>query len=616
MNENMNNSQDKDFSQSKFEIISSLANQLIYEYDVKTGNIHWNGAIQKITGFTSEEFQKVNIDIWTSLLHPKDAPVVASNLEKAMQEKREFYSIYRFKHKEGHYFYVRDRGIFIYNEEDQPEKMLGIMEDINEQKLTEDALMLSERKLSLFYSITNEGMLYLNANNYKIIETNKRLLEMFLYSKEEIVELTIFHLFPKEYCQRIQNWLTTHENQNLNISAIKKNGKIFPVIIKSLKENFQESSLIFLTILDVTIYQEAEFLKQAYEEISIKNKEIESKKSELEETLSTLRRAQKQLIFSEKMVALGQLISGVAHEINNPIGSIKASSEIIKENFIQWIEEHKNISKLLTELKEEELQNYFNWILENISTTEFIYGKRVYEIKAQISDYLNEIQAVQQEYLLENLVENLCTKKLDSVKFLFTNEKWVELWEFTFFLVGIARNLYIIENSVNRVSKIVFALKNFSRIKQDEVKSLTNIIKSIELVLTIYESSLKKGVEVIKEYEDIPDILCYADTIHQIWTNLIFNSLQAMNFRGTLKIRVRNLEDCISVSISDTGHGIPKEIQNKIFEPFFTTKKLGEGSGLGLSIVKTIVEQHEGKIEFSSSEGNTTFTVYLPKFFS
>ncbi|MCX8000443.1 MAG: ATP-binding protein, partial [Leptospiraceae bacterium] len=330
----------------------------------------------------------------------------------------------------------------------------------------------------------------------------------------------------------------------------------------------------------------------------------------------TLRRAQKQLIFSEKMVALGQLISGVAHEINNPIGSIKASSEIIKENFIQWIEEHKNISKLLTELKEEELQSYFNWILENISTTEFLYGKRVHEIKAQISDYLNEIQAVQQEYLLENLVENLCTKKLDSVKFLFTNEKWLELWEFAFFLVGIARNLYIIENSVNRVSKIVFALKNFSRIKQDEVKSPTNIIKSIELVLTIYESSLKKGVEVIKEYEEIPEIFCYADTIHQIWTNLIFNSLQAMNFRGTLKIRVKNLEDCISVSISDTGHGIPKAIQNKIFEPFFTTKKLGEGSGLGLSIVKTIVEQHEGKIEFSSSEGNTTFTVYLPKIFS
>ena len=135
----------------------------------------------------------------------------------------------------------------------------------------------------------------------------------------------------------------------------------------------------------------------------------------------------------------------------------------------------------------------------------------------------------------------------------------------------------------------------------------------METVLTLYHNLLKQGVEVIRKYDELPVIEGYPDDLNQIWTNLIHNSIQAMDLKGTLTITTRNEGEYISVSIADTGCGIEPDIRDKIFEPFFTTKKQGEGSGLGLDIVKRIVEKHNGIITFTSELGQgTEFIVKLP----
>ena len=132
-------------------------------------------------------------------------------------------------------------------------------------------------------------------------------------------------------------------------------------------------------------------------------------------------------------------------------------------------------------------------------------------------------------------------------------------------------------------------------------------------MLTLYYNQLKQGIEVIKNYpEDLPKIPCYPDELNQVWTNLIHNAIQAMESKGTLTIDVKQQQENILVSIIDSGKGIPAEILPKIFQPFFTTKPAGEGSGLGLDIVKKIVDKHRGTISFQSVPGNTTFTVQLP----
>jgi signal transduction histidine kinase len=97
-----------------------------------------------------------------------------------------------------------------------------------------------------------------------------------------------------------------------------------------------------------------------------------------------------------------------------------------------------------------------------------------------------------------------------------------------------------------------------------------------------------------------------------VWTNLIHNALQAMDNKGTLTIEIQQQDNQAKISITDSGKGIPPEIQAKIFQPFFTTKPAGEGSGLGLDIVKKIIDKHQGQINVASIPGQTTFTILLP----
>ena len=179
-------------------------------------------------------------------------------------------------------------------------------------------------------------------------------------------------------------------------------------------------------------------------------------------------------------------------------------------------------------------------------------------------------------------------------------------------LSGLQRSTTNIEFAAARASKVVFALKNFSRIGYADEQILTNIIEGIETVLTLYNNQIKQGVEIVKSYEEIPEILCYPDELNQVWTNILHNAIYAMDLKGQLVIKVYKEKEFVVVSITDSGKGIlPSEIE-KIFNPFFTTKPIGEGSGIGLDIAKRIIDKHNGKILVESKPGKTTFRVFLP----
>ena len=132
-------------------------------------------------------------------------------------------------------------------------------------------------------------------------------------------------------------------------------------------------------------------------------------------------------------------------------------------------------------------------------------------------------------------------------------------------------------------------------------------------MLTIYQNQIKSGIDLVRAYGDVPAVRCLPDELNQVWTNLVHNALQAMDHRGTLTIGLRRDGDDVRVSVTDTGCGIPDAIRARIFDPFFTTKPAGEGTGLGLDIVRKIVEKHAGRIDVDSEVGRgSTFTVILP----
>jgi signal transduction histidine kinase len=183
--------------------------------------------------------------------------------------------------------------------------------------------------------------------------------------------------------------------------------------------------------------------------------------------------------------------------------------------------------------------------------------------------------------------------------------------EIAYKLSEIQRGTQIINTAADRASKVVFALKTYARYDSSEAMVESNITEGIETVLTLYQNNLKHGVEVCRNFPKIPPILCYVDQLNQVWTNLIHNALQAMDNQGTLTLDIVQEGNYIKVSVTDSGKGIPPEVMPKIFAPIFTTKP-GEGSGLGLDIVRKIIDKHRGKIEVASVPGKTTFTVALP----
>jgi signal transduction histidine kinase len=159
-------------------------------------------------------------------------------------------------------------------------------------------------------------------------------------------------------------------------------------------------------------------------------------------------------------------------------------------------------------------------------------------------------------------------------------------------------------------------LKGYSHLDQAKV-SATDLHEGIENTLVILHSELKYGINVIRDYAELPAVPVYVDELNQVWTNLIHNAVQALGGKGEILIETRVADDktegaLVSITVQDNGPGIPPDVMPRIFEPFFTTKPKGEGTGLGLGIVKQIVDKHGGKIDVTSKPGCTRFTVRLP----
>ncbi|RJQ52155.1 MAG: HAMP domain-containing protein [Nitrospiraceae bacterium] len=174
--------------------------------------------------------------------------------------------------------------------------------------------------------------------------------------------------------------------------------------------------------------------------------------------------------------------------------------------------------------------------------------------------------------------------------------------------------IFAVNDGLQKIENIVKQLLDFSRMTITEKTNvnLNDLINRL-LVLFNYPAS-KKDVKIVNYLsEDIPELLLDENKMSQVFTNIIINALQAMDGGGTLTIKTEQVDRFCVVSIEDTGTGIPADVMPNIFDPFFTTKRTGEGTGLGLSVSKGIVEKHGGLIEVESQEGaGTIFRIKLP----
>lgn len=337
--------------------------------------------------------------------------------------------------------------------------------------------------------------------------------------------------------------------------------------------------------------------------------QVAERTQELSQTLNHLKATQEELIQSEKMAALGQLIAGIAHEVNTPLGAIRSSAGNISKFLDQTLEQ---LPTLFQSLSPEHSASFLALLQRSLQQNSTFSTKEERQFKRVLRSQLEASEIDNADTIADRLVVMGIYNEIEFFVPLLKRPDSCKILETAYKLSELKRGTSTINTATDRASKVVFALKTYARYDQSGEMKRANLTEAIETVLTLYQNQLKQGIEVIKIYTQIPPVLCYPDELNQVWTNLVHNALQAMDYRGTLTIKVTQEDQQVKMSITDTGKGIPKAIKSKIFEPFFTTKASGEGSGLGLNIVKKIIQKHNGHISVESQPGQTTFNVFLP----
>jgi signal transduction histidine kinase len=256
-------------------------------------------------------------------------------------------------------------------------------------------------------------------------------------------------------------------------------------------------------------------------EVQRRTADLKKKNQELGDALEKLRRAQSQLVRSEKMASIGQLVAGIAHEINNPVNAI-------------------------------------------VNTV------------APLAEHLDDVPGVAADEIREMIA--------------------------------------VIQRGARRTKDIVQALHNYSRTDEERIVEF-DLNRGLDDSLELLRHQLKNSIQVERKYGEVGRIRGHAGQLNQVFMNLLTNAAQAL--AGTSGARIEVVTERrgghVVIQVADNGPGIPEEILPRIFDPFFTTKEVGQGSGLGLSIVHGIVERHGGTIEVDSRlDAGTTFTVTLP----
>jgi signal transduction histidine kinase len=285
------------------------------------------------------------------------------------------------------------------------------------------------------------------------------------------------------------------------------------------------------------------------DKVRVRTEQLRAANEELEAAYRDLQRTQMQLVQREKMASVGQLVAGVAHELNNPIG----------------------------------------FVFSNVTTLE---------------DFVRRLRTMLDAYRARG-------EALPEAERAGLAARWDEL-KVDYALRYLDSMTQGIREGAERARKIVRDLRVFAR-GQDDMWQPVDLREELESSLTLLNHLLKDRVTVVRKFGDLPSVRCVRSQIDQVFLNLLANAAQAIPGEGTITIETRVENGSAVVQITDSGSGIAPGILDKVFDPFFTTKPVGEGTGLGLSISYELVKKHGGQITAASPPGEgASFTVRLP----
>lgn len=327
--------------------------------------------------------------------------------------------------------------------------------------------------------------------------------------------------------------------------------------INTYRKEKEESQIRAITIAkenERLIREQNIVLEHRVEE---RTSELQEANQVLQQTLTNLKETQAQLVESEKMASLGQLTAGVAHEINNPINFVTSNVGPLK----------RDVAMLWDALAE----------AERIGLSEMSLEEKQQVLEAYKEEMDLEYLKVEIEFLLKGMHEG-----------------------------------------ASRTAEIVKSMRIFSRVDEDVLK-YADINEGLQSTLVILNTVIRGALKVETSWGELPEVECYPGKLNQVFLNLITNGVYAINEKygnesgGLLLISTKVEGENAHITIADNGIGMSKDVLERIFEPFFTTKEVGEGTGLGMSIVYNTIKKHNGEVLIDSEEGRgTTFVLIIP----
>lgn len=579
-----------------------------------------NESVFTVTGYSLEEIIGKTPKIFQSPRTDKEA---IARINKAIEKKIPIWEEILNISKDGKEYWISINIVPLFNEEGEHTGFMAVETDTTERKSLE---LQREKTIQLLEESKNEIAKINSELEQKVEERTKTIKSLALFPQQNPNPVLEFDLQKK--CISYHNQAATDqladylnlpfekllEACNLNRFTFERltdsnetsiNGYTYEVKLFDLNED----NILRVYLHDITERKKNENqLAVLINQLQQTESDLKTKTQALQTSLEELKRTQTDLLNKERLSTLGVLIAGIAHEINTPLGAIKASGENLKALFSNGLIEL--IPRISPEDLEISMKLFNSASFINRSTSE--ERKLVQELTASIAELGMEPRMAQK--FARALAQMGADKLTEEITAILKKDSAEIILQFALNLILIFKSIQTTTLSADQGSKVVRALNTFAHGNLASIPTEFKLHENIETVVTIFWNKIKQGSQVEM---DIPkDVMLFglAEEMTQVWTNIVNNALHASGNRCLIRFTYSETEHHQIIEVGNNGPQIPASIIDNIFDPFFTTKSRGEGTGLGLNIVHGIIEKHKGSIRCESDALFTKFIITLPRY--